>query len=178
MPDPRDFHLLTAAILKEELLRYDLVRIFGSEVDVFQILLAVQRGTDTFCCQTDFEVNAVVNDDVEGILEFLDLISVAHYVDDFIFVWLEYAVSLYDLPDAFFVLGKGSVLCIDLGLVTDFDFLGVISQYFDVVVVNFSAVDCYNGAYRHRNDGKHDRDGFALKLDEERNADTVQDLRL
>ena len=113
---------------------------------------------------------------MKGVLEFLDFISIAHYVDDFVFIWLKYAVSLYNFPDAFFVLGKGSVLCVNLGLVTDFNFLCVISKYFDVVVVNFSAVNCYDWAYRHRNDGKHYRDGLSLKFDEEWNADTVQDF--
>ena len=106
--------MLAATILQEELFGYDLVGVFGSEVNVFQILLAVQRRANTFSSQANFKVDSVVDDDVESVLEFLDFISIAYYIDNFVFVRLEDAVSLDDLPDAFFVFCKGSVLCIDL----------------------------------------------------------------
>jgi len=170
--------LLPATVLKEELFWNNLVGVLSSEVDVSKILLTVQRGADTFGGQTDFKVNSIVDDDVEGVLEFLDFISVAHYVNHFVFVWLEDTVSLHDLPDAFFVLCKGSVLCVNLRLITNFDFFGVISEHFDIVVVNFTAVDRYDWANRHSDDCKHDRYGLALKFDKQWNADTVQDLCL
>jgi len=115
---------------------------------------------------------------VESVLEFLDFISVAHYVNYFVFVWLKDAVSLNNLPNAFFVFGKGGVLCVNLRLITDFDFFSVVSEHFNVVVVNIMSVDFYDRTDRHSDDCKHDRDGLSFKFDKQWNADTVQDLSL
>lgn len=115
--------------------------ILCSKIDVLEVLLAEERRADTFGLQIDFEVDTVVNNDVEFVLELLYFISVANNVYYFFFVRLENTVSLHHFPDGLLVLGEGCVLCINFGFVGDSDFLCVISKHLDIAVIDILTVN-------------------------------------
>ena len=94
-----------------------------TKVNVPEVFFAVQGGTYTFGSQSHFEVCPVVDDHVEGVCKALHLVGVANYLNHLFLFWLEDAVPLDDLPDAFLVLGEGRVLCVDLRFVGNLDFL-------------------------------------------------------
>ena len=76
-------------------------------------------------------------------------------------------MPLDDLPDTFLVFGEGSVLCVDLRLVRDLDFLWVVFKNFNVAVLELLLVNRDDGTNRVGDDDDHRVDVVAVKLDDQ-----------
>ena len=63
---------------------------------------------------------------MESVRESLNLVSIADHLNHLLLFGFEDAVPLDDLPYTFLVFGEGSVLCVNLRLVRDLDFLWVV----------------------------------------------------
>ena len=93
---------------------------------VINSLLAVESSSNTFGLELNLYVNAVIDDDVKGILELLNFISRAYDSDLLFFFSLDDAVALNYFPDRVLVLGKGGVLSVNLTDVCDRELLSLI----------------------------------------------------
>ena len=135
LASPHYFHGLSATVLKEELSGNMFVGVLSSEVNipgeiglwlVINSLLAVESSSNTFGLELNLYVNAVIDDDVKGILELLNFISRAYDSDLLFFFSLDDAVALNYFPDRVLVLGKGGVLSVNLTDVCDRELLSLI----------------------------------------------------
>ena len=93
--------------------------VFCLKVDNVERVLAVESGACSFGPESHFKINSVVDDDVESILEFLNFVSIANYIDLTFIVWLKHSVPLDDLPDALLVLCEGGILSRNLRFILD-----------------------------------------------------------
>jgi hypothetical protein len=84
--------------------------VLSRKVNQVQIILAVEGRARSLCPQCHLQVYSIIYNDVEGILELLDLVSIAHHLNFLFVIWLEDAMSLYDFPNALLVLGESSIL--------------------------------------------------------------------
>jgi hypothetical protein len=141
------------------------VRVLAAEVHGAQLRLAVESRSRTLRSECDLEVHTGVDDDVERVLEFLNLVGVANDFDFSLVVRLKDTMSLNDLPDALFLLGESSVFGWDLRLVFDLEFLCVVFEHFNVAVLELLFVGLNEGPSRCCTQHDHERNLVALHFD-------------
>lgn len=171
-------HGLATSVLKEELFGNILVSVLSTEIYTSLVFesLAREGVSNTFSSEVNLFVLTVVDDNVKGVLEFLNFISITDHLDHLGLVGFEDSMALDDLPDTLLQLCKGGVLGFDLRFILDADSLGVVSEDTDVSVVNVGLVYLDDGSDRLSHDVEEHWHGVTLKLDEHANADCLKNL--
>lgn len=117
--------------------------VFCLKVDSGETVLAVESRTCSFGPEGYFKINSVVDDNMESILEFLNFVSIANYVNLTLIVWLKHSVPLNDLPDALLVFCEGGVLSRNLRLILDSKFLSLVCKHLHAAVIKLISISLY-----------------------------------
>lgn len=78
---------------------------------------------------------------MESVLELTYIIGQAANCDGFLIAGLDDAVALNDLPNAITVLGKGSVLSVNLTSIGDLKGLALVVQHGDLAKVKLGLIE-------------------------------------
>lgn len=126
LANPHDLHRLAATILKEELPRDGLVSVLGSKVNHAHWNLGVESVTGSTGTKLNLYIHAVVDNDMESVLELLHFIRNTTHGDGLLLLGLDDTIALDDFPDAVAILCEGSVLSVNLANIGDLERLALV----------------------------------------------------
>ena len=102
--------------------------------------LSVESVSNTFSLELNFNIQTVVHDNVKCIRESLNFISLAAHIDSLLFLGLDNAVALDNLPNGVLVLGEGCVFGINLANIGDNEALTLIFEHLNLTPVELCFV--------------------------------------
>ena len=138
-----------------------------TEVDVGHrsLRVNVQSVADAFSAKLDLDIHAVVDDNVKGVLKFLNFISHTANCDSFLILGCNDTIALNHLPPRVLVLGKGCVLGINLAHVCDLKALSFVLKDCDLAKIELLFVQFDIWAARRGQNKHHDLTAMAIDFD-------------
>jgi hypothetical protein len=154
------------------------VSILSAKVNLVEVIFAEQSGPGTFRPQCNFQVNAIIDNNVQSVLKLLHLISITHYIQLLLLVRVEHPVSLHHLPHTLLILSECCVLRGYLRVILDDQLLRIVFEHLHIVIFEFGLIDGDDGPDGVGYDSELEGDRVALDLHEEGDADVLEDFGL
>lgn len=152
--------------------------ILSAKVNLVEVIFAEQSGPGTFRSQRNFQVNAIIDNNVQRILELLHLISITHHIQLLLLVRVEHPVSLHHLPHTLLILSECCVLRGYLRVILDDQLLHIVFEHLHIVIFELGLIDGDDGPDGVGYDRELEGDRVALDLHEEGDADVLEDFGL
>ena len=152
--------------------------ILSAKVNLVEVIFAEQSGPGTFRPQCNFQVNAIIDNNVQSVLKLLHLVSIAHNIQLLLLVRVEYPVSLHHLPHTLLILSECCVLRGYLRVILDDQLLHIVFEHLHIVIFELGLIDGDDGPDGVGYDRELEGDRVALDLHEEGDADVLEDFGL
>jgi hypothetical protein len=140
---PCDFLAFSSSILDKNLFDCCLESVDVAEIQLFKIIITVNCGTNASSFQNDIFILTVLDDEVENIVEFRGIVSVANDIELQFFSRFQKRMLNFGFEDGYFLSGKGMEFSFDFRIVNDGHFQGVIFQDFNLTEIEFFRSDSH-----------------------------------
>lgn len=117
-----------------------------------KFLLTEERRANTFSLEYHIHVNALLDDEMQDVLNFDGVISIAKHFYVHGFGWLQHAMLNHRLEDGHLVLREGMKVSLDFGFIGDGDFLSIVFKDGDLLEVKFLGCHLHDWTDRARHD--------------------------